>query len=336
MRIGTELKREFRIGYFDMDHNAHGYNSPFDVKYTDKVDHSRLEFYCDDLTYQYKRIFNEQDVVLINGNHFTALKQIVIINKNKWQSLSTKLDSLTHVVMILLDEGESEVPDFVKETITDYSTLPVLSIKDIDSILSILKATILLDKSPINGLVLAGGESTRMGHDKGAIDYHGKPQREHMADVLSSLCSEVFISKRSDIEFSSAYPFIDDAFTNLGPYGGILSAFRRDPNSAWLSVACDVPMLNEQTLQELVDNRDISKMATCFYNPETNFPEPLITIWEPRAYQQLLYFLGIGYSCPRKVLVNSNIRMVELDNPKVLANVNTPKEYRNIKDHIFG
>ncbi|MGD1959585.1 MAG: NTP transferase domain-containing protein [Fulvivirga sp.] len=335
-RLGTELKKDFRTGYVDADHNAANYNSPFEVKYTDKIDHNRLEFYSRDLTYEYKRMFNDQDVVLVNGNHFTALKQIVIINKKKKESLSRKLDRLTDVIMILLDEREEEVHDFIKEAIPHYSTLPVLNINDTHSILHILKAAISSRKPLLNGLVLAGGESTRMGHDKGAIDYHGKPQREHMADILSSLCSETFISKRSEIKLNSGYSFIEDAFTGLGPYGGILSAFRQNPNAAWLSVACDVPMLDQLTLQRLINNRDISKVATCFHNPETNFPEPLITVWEPRAYQQLLYFLSLGYSCPRKVLINSDVHEVQLDHTEVLTNVNTPEEYDNIKNYIVG
>ena len=129
-RLGTELKKDFRTGYVDADHNAANYNSPFEVKYTDKIDHNRLEFYSRDLTYEYKRMFNDQDVVLVNGNHFTALKQIVIINKKKKESLSRKLDRLTDVIMILLDEREEEVHDFIKEAIPHYSTLPVLNIND--------------------------------------------------------------------------------------------------------------------------------------------------------------------------------------------------------------
>lgn len=335
-RVGGELKKNFNIGYVDADHNAADYSSPFGIKYTDKIDHNRLEFYSQDLAYEYKRIFNDQDAVLVNGNHFTALKQIVIINEKKKESLSRKVDRLTDVIMILLDEGFDDVHDFIKETVPHYASLPILDINDTSSITNILKAAISARQPLLNGLVLAGGESTRMGHDKGAIDYHGKPQREYMADILSKLCTETYISKRSNTKVESQYPFIEDTFTGLGPYGGILSAFRQNPNSAWLTVACDVPMLNEQALQRLINNRDVTKMATCFHNPETNFPEPLITIWEPRAYQQLLYFLSLGYSCPRKVLINSEVNELELGQSGLLTNVNTPEEYNTVKNQILG
>ena len=51
---------------------------------------------------------------------------------------------------------------------------------------------------PIWGLVLAGGESRRMGLDKSAIEYHGKPHRDFLADLLKEYVAKVFISCHPD------------------------------------------------------------------------------------------------------------------------------------------
>ena len=106
---------------------------------------------------------------------------------------------------------------------------------------------------------------------------------------------------------------------------------RNNPNTSWLVVACDLPLLYEKTLNFLVENRNSSKVATAIYNPETGFPEPLITIWEPRSYQVILNFLAQGYSCPRKVLINSDINLLKLDEPRVLLNVNDVVGYDKVK-----
>ena len=78
--------------------------------------------------------------------------------------------------------------------------------------------------------------------------------------------------------------------------------------------------------RQLVNHRNPTKLATCFYNPETEFPEPLITIWEPKAYPVLLEFLSQGYSCPRKVLINTDIEMIQMKDPTKMTNANTDEE----------
>ena len=186
----------------------------------------------------------------------------------------------------------------------------------------------------IKGLVLAGGKSQRMGHDKGAIQYYGQDHREYTADLVNTFCKEVFLSVRPGQELESNYPQIEDTFLNLGPYGGILSAFRDDPNSAWLVLATDLPLVDSALLSELVSQRNPEKAATCFYNPETDLPEPLITIWEPRAYPLLLQNLAEGYSCPRKSLIRSEKEMIQTSDPSKLLNVNKPEELEQIKMKI--
>jgi molybdopterin-guanine dinucleotide biosynthesis protein A len=169
-----------------------------------------------------------------------------------------------------------------------------------------------------------------MGSDKAFLDYHGKPQYAFLADILRGLNIETYISCRAEqvSEFNDNQEVITDSFLDLGPYGAILSAFRHDPNAAWLVLACDLPLLDAETLQFLIEKRNTHKVATSFQSPESKegFPEPLIAIWEPRAYPTLLQFLAQGISCPRKVLINSDIELLTPSVNEALMNVNTPEE----------
>lgn len=119
----------------------------------------------------------------------------------------------------------------------------------------------------LNGLVLTGGRSTRMGQDKSRLIYHEKPQREHLADLLQPFCHTVFWSVNAVQAAELAakeQPVIVDAFDIPGPLNGILTAFRQDPEAAWLVVACDMPLLTEASLRALVNGRDATKPATAF------------------------------------------------------------------------
>src|SRR5688500_19466069 len=77
----------------------------------------------------------------------------------------------------------------------------------------------------IKGLVLAGGESSRMGTDKGSIEYHGIPQRDFMLQLLEKFSDEVFLFCHPDRIPEGKYPVIKDYFLDLGSYGGVFYVF---------------------------------------------------------------------------------------------------------------
>ena len=267
-----------------------------------------------------------ESIVLVNGNHFRARQQVVIVDPRK--PLDKKLDRLTDVRLILLAEGQAELPPVLLEHLSAAPLPPVLKLSETAKIAAFIKQWYQLGVPVLRGLVLAGGRSERMQTDKGALHYHGLDQRQHTAALLAEFCPDVRVSVRPDQagELPAGLIALPDTFLNLGPLGGILSAFQADPNAAWLVLACDLPFLSRETLEYLVANRQPARVATSFRSPWDEFPEPLVSIWEPRSYGQLLRFLSLGYSCPRKTLINSDIELLAPPVPGELRNVNTPEE----------
>ncbi len=182
---------------------------------------------------------------------------------------------------------------------------------------------------PLSALILVGGKSVRMGSDKSRLVYHGKPQYEYVASLAEKAGLTPYFSCRSDQSsfFEERGKVVADVFLGMGPYGAILSAFREQPCHAWLVVACDLPLLDLETLEELIKKRDPLKCATAFKSPHDGLPEPLITIWEPRSYEILLTYLSKGITCPRKVLILEKTPLLEPSYPDALSNVNRPEEF---------
>jgi len=172
-----------------------------------------------------------------------------------------------------------------------------------------------------------------MGVDKSTLMYHAKPQIEYVYDLLAGACEEVFLSKRADQAAYQDIPFINDhsEYTGIGPLGGILSAMKAYPAASWLVMACDLPWVDQQTLSYLLKHRDSTKVATAFRSTHDGFPEPLCAVWESKAYSIAQAFLEQGKQCPRKILINSDICLLEQQDPRWLDNVNTMDEYRAIK-----
>lgn len=180
---------------------------------------------------------------------------------------------------------------------------------------------------PLNGLVLMGGQSIRMKKDKASISYFNKPQHQYVKELLEPLCNKVFFSVREiHNSLTREDRQITDQFLDIGPFGGILSAFQVDPNSAWLVLAIDIPGIGKEELKKLTDARQTQLYATAFLNPETKLPDPLCTIYEPRAYKALLELYDLGYHSPRKMLTNFPVHSLSLAQSKALKNINSPKE----------
>lgn len=191
----------------------------------------------------------------------------------------------------------------------------------------------------IRGLVLAGGKSTRMGRDKGLLNYHGKPQREYLYDQMRPLCREVYLSIRPDQEDSlnEGLPFIVDENIYRGPLNGLLSAHHAFPEAAWLVVACDLPVVDQKVLEFLLARRNPNAMATAFATRKTGLPEPLAAIWEPLGLQAAETHLQTAQSsCPRKFLINTETTLVYPEDDLWVANANEPEEYKTLLEKLHS
>ena len=179
----------------------------------------------------------------------------------------------------------------------------------------------------IKGLILAGGKSSRMGSDKSVINYHGEPQREFLFNLLGKFCHEVFLSCKSSDGIPAYLNPVTDQYTVESPLNGILSAFKLHPTSAWLTVAVDMPRIDEKAIRFLIENRDTTKVATCFWDSDGKFPEPLFTIWEPTAHALLVKFFEQGNIGPRQFLKSNDIKIINAPDIKILTNINSLEEF---------
>lgn len=269
--------------------------------------------------------FSQYDFLFINGNHFEGAKQILILDKEKEASVLKRLDQLNNIQFVIKLTDDAKYFDFLEEKNPQIKNLLCYQISEIDKISKHIENLIKEKIALIHGLVLAGGKSTRMGTDKGTLNFYGKNQRDVAIELLEKNHLKTFLSVRSDQEIGIENK-ITDKFVGLGPFGAICSAFQENPDVAWLVLATDLPFVNDEVIKLLLKHRNPSKTATAIKGKNSQFPEPLITIWEPKSYTLLLNYLAQGYSCPRKVLLNSEIEIVEVDD-EFIRNINTPEEF---------
>ncbi|MET3129251.1 molybdopterin-guanine dinucleotide biosynthesis protein A [Arcicella rosea] len=180
------------------------------------------------------------------------------------------------------------------------------------------------------GLILSGGMSTRMGTEKRLLNYHGKSQEQYLYELMKPFCDEVFVSINAHQQ--TELPYIQDVELAVkSPIVGIFSAFQQFPESAWLIIACDMPLVSQETIDFLLKNRNPEKYATAFENPEEQFPEPLLTIFEAKFYEPLQVFIQQEKKSTMRLLQSLDIELLQIPDAKMLKNVNTSEEFRSFQ-----
>jgi molybdopterin-guanine dinucleotide biosynthesis protein A len=167
----------------------------------------------------------------------------------------------------------------------------------------------------IAGLVLAGGESRRMGTDKALISVGGQSAALRAADWLSSQCDIVHISCREEqkipVETSPVLQTVYDnpLFANKGPMTGLLSYLAlmgivNDSESDAANTAtdkfatpehlivlgCDYRNITEDILSNLLAVGLMNNKICCYKNPTTGIIDPLVAYYPMSILQHLPAF----------------------------------------------
>ncbi len=314
---------QYNLGYFDA---SHAKDVPLNT-FTEYTFHHKGNLQINTVSpinpYEQRLQFYKHDLVFINGNHYQGAKQVLILDNEKEASIKKRIDQITNIAFVITLNENTPFFDCLLEKFPQIKNTTSYTIQETDKITAHVARLIQQDIAPVKGLVLIGGKSTRMGSDKASLHYFDKPQKTHTKELLESCSLDTFFSVANA---SNNEKEIQDTFINLGPFGGICSAFQKNPNTAWLVLATDLPFVNKALISLLLEKRNPSKVATAIKGKGKEFPEPLITIYEPKAYGKLLQYLAQGYSCPRKMLINSEVEIIEVED-HFIQNINTPEEY---------
>jgi len=331
-KLSAILFEKVKLAYVDASHDKESVAPILDVYTYHASGNTLISSKIEKNTFNDRIRFSQYDLVTVNGNHYAAKQQIVLLDPEKENSISKRIAELDAIQFFIKTTSDAKIFDCLKEMYPACLDLPVYDLEDSTAIAAHIEKIAMQNIPVLNGLVLAGGKSVRMGSDKGLLEYHGVPQRDHTVQLLENEGLDTCISVRGEQEIKT-HKIIKDAFVGLGPFGAICSAFMNNPNNAYLVLATDLPYVNKELIQLLLEKRNPKKIATAIKGKNAKFMEPLVTIWEPKAYPILLSYLAQGYSCPRKILINSDVEVIEVEDT-FIQNINTPEEFQQVKEEL--
>lgn len=176
---------------------------------------------------------------------------------------------------------------------------------------------------PTVGILLAGGQSRRMGSDKAELKIEGHSLLARTKILLQkSGCETVFIS-RNDAEG------IADIYFNQGPIAGVHAVLNSPDfpkNCLALVVPVDMPLLTTQTLSELVQQA-LNSGINGYFN---DCYLPCALHIQPSTASELEQRLQNGQRSVKSYLVETAAVSFNSSNTQCLINTNTPSEWQQV------
>lgn len=175
-------------------------------------------------------------------------------------------------------------------------------------------------------IVMAGGDSDRMGCDKRMLPIDGRPMIQIIYEQLRGTFSQILISanESESLAFLGA-KIVRDRTAGQGPLMGIASALEVSANEFNFVVACDIPRIDLRYVRQMLAEAKDADMVVPTRG-QGNF-EPLFAVYRKSALQAINQTLLSGSRKISDVFARCKVRYIDLGDTEWFANLNTMAEY---------
>lgn len=198
-------------------------------------------------------------------------------------------------------------------------------------------------KNEITAVILAGGNSSRMGSDKSLLKLGGKALIEHVVDALRAYVGSIVIvtNDKEKYSFLSDVSFVSDIIKNQGPFIGLISGLKSMDTNWFFVTSCDMPLIDGNIIEYLS-----SKRTGYIVSPFSKYGyEPLISLYS----KEVLYFaekmMTEGIRSINKFIakmeelgyvdkIEKNI-LLELFGENILLNINDREDYLKLTEVFY-
>jgi molybdenum cofactor guanylyltransferase len=178
----------------------------------------------------------------------------------------------------------------------------------------------------VEGFVLAGGRSSRMGRDKALLRHWGVPLVVRAAAAVADAAGSVTIVGDPSVYGYFGWPALPDAAPGLGPMGGLLTALEHTRAEWNVVVACDMPEVSPGLLRELL-KKTVRTRGRCVAPVIDGRFEPLCAVYRRSALPEVRAAIAAGRLAMRDLLPLLHVVSVTGLDANAFRNVNTPEDW---------
>lgn len=190
-------------------------------------------------------------------------------------------------------------------------------------------------------ILLCGGQSRRMGQDKGSMNIHGKPMIIHILSTLDDEIDEAIIvlndktriAKYKEFikpeDYSYRIKFVEDEIKNKGPLSGILTGLKNIDGDYALVLPCDSPYITKNHIHTLFN--EVSDVYDCIvpYNDDADklkTSEPLHSIYNKNNIDMIADLIKEDKLSIKDLLKEKECKFIKIRNKKEFRNLNRPED----------
>lgn len=196
---------------------------------------------------------------------------------------------------------------------------------------------------PVNlsAIILAGGQSSRMGQDKALLPIQGVPLLQQVCRIAESCAGSVYVVTPwperyeyllpTNCQFIQEVPLPEESCTTPLPHGPLIGFAQglAQVKTDWvLLLACDLPWLRAEVLQAWADQLDsVSQDVAALLPRHAKGWEPLCGFYRRSCLPALTDFINSGGRSFQKWLAQLSVQILPLpEDDQMLFNCNTPTE----------
>ena len=192
----------------------------------------------------------------------------------------------------------------------------------------------------IEGFILVGGKSRRMGADKAGLRLDGRSFIERVAQALYAVTERVRVVGARDKTEMDALTVVEDVYPEWGALGGLHGALAAC-RAPWAAVvACDLPVLTGELFLRLAELRQNFDAVVPLQ--ADGRVQPLCALYRREACATLASeLIAQGERRPRALLQKIRTRLVAPEeladlqgSSHFFANINTPEDYAQARERM--
>ena len=185
-------------------------------------------------------------------------------------------------------------------------------------------------KAKAAAIIMAGGQSKRMGQDKSMLEFDGKPMIQHTFEKLKPHFSQLLISAND----KSKYSFLDalvvpDKAQGCGPLMGIACAVEASSYDLNFVIACDIPEFDIGLIKKMIWSSHGFDVVIPRKGTDKN--EPLFGLYNKSILANMNNAIDSGRRKIIDAFEGAKVKYLDIDENTSLINLNTMDDYIEFK-----